>query len=88
MDDRTHLPIAAGLPDLDGLSDLEDTSLSGMAEECARWLRNTSECHAAIVTPAARTLWAVLVQSEVDHVAHTHGCLLDEIASRRPAASR
>jgi hypothetical protein len=53
-----------------------------MAAECARWRDNTSECQASIVTPPARTLWAVLVQGEVDHVTETHRCLLDEIASR------
>ncbi|KQT69272.1 MULTISPECIES: hypothetical protein [unclassified Aureimonas] len=88
MDDRPHLPIAAGLPDLSALRQFEDRSLSGMADECARWLRNTSECRASIVTPAAKTLWAVLVQGEVDHVARTHGRLLREIASRSRPGGR
>lgn len=82
MDDRTHLPLAAGLPHLEALASFEDRSLAGMAEECARWLRDTSDSRASIVTPAAKTLWAVLVQGDVDHVEWTHGCLLGEIASR------
>lgn len=86
MEDRSHLPVAAGLPDMNGLEGVADLSLSGMADECARWLHDTSECQASIVTPAAKTLWAVLFQDEVDHVARTHDRLLDEIASRMDCA--
>ncbi|KQT50275.1 hypothetical protein ASG43_21605 [Aureimonas sp. Leaf454] len=83
MQDKTHLPVAAALPDVVSFASIEARSLSGLADECARWLRNTSECHASIVTPAAKTLWAVLVQGEVDHVTETYDRLQLELSSRR-----
>lgn len=82
MCDKFHLPVAAGLSDLTDLANFEAASLTGMADECGRWLSSTAESHADIVTPAAKTLWSVLVQGDVDHVNMTHRCLLAEIASR------
>lgn len=83
MPEKHHLPAAVGLSDLSALTSTEANSLSSMADECARWLRNTTECHASIVTPAAKTLWAALVQDEIDEVAMTHRRLLDAMERRR-----
>lgn len=83
MEDRTHLPVAACFHSFDRLPDLGTARLVDLAEECARWLKNSAACHQSMGTPVAKTLWAALVQGEVDHVERTHGCLLDEIASRR-----
>jgi hypothetical protein len=77
-----HLPLAIEYQDQDSLKDIRDSDLSKMLAECADWCQLMEEFRGSLVTPAALTLWRVLIQDETATVAETYDRIEAEISDR------
>ncbi|MBC8128687.1 MAG: hypothetical protein H7Y08_00015 [Rhizobiaceae bacterium] len=77
-----HLPAAVDYADQDALLPLSDAELLRLMEHCALWSAAMEEFHASLHTPAAVTIWNVLLRAEVDLVRCAGARLEGEIERR------
>lgn len=82
ISNHPHLPAAVDYADQDALRSLGAAELARLMEHCALWSAAMEEFHASLHTPAAKTIWNVLLKVEVDLVRIASGRLQREIERR------
>lgn len=79
---RAHLPAATDYPDRDALRDVRTADLVVMLDECTVWAEDVEHFRNGLKTPAAQTLWRVLVVDETKIVAKAVLRIVAEINER------
>lgn len=87
MNAPTHLPLAIEYENQDSLKDVRDNELSHMLAQCADWSALMEDFRGSLMTPAALTLWRVLIEGETATVARTQNWLEAELANRAATTS-
>ena len=87
MNAPPHLPPAIEYENQDSLKEIRDNELSRMLAQCADWSALMEDFRGSLMTPAALTLWRVLIQDETTTVARTQNWLEAELAHRAATSS-
>jgi hypothetical protein len=79
--------LATEYGDQGSLQDVRDSELQRMLAECAAWSVAMHDFRGSLVTPAALTLWRVLIQAETHTVADARKRIEGEILGRANSAT-